>query len=499
MSLTSSSLHASVLPNPSSHSKSHTPQLDPARAQRLDVFVSRLQVPAPDTHPASRTAEARNGPSNAHITTIYCPLHGLARPYRVRVEPQRGSSSASSPAHFSSPVINARDEKLVFDVSVVSTFDDLGLKEDLIRGYSSSLPVHRGFQALIYLSITVCETQALVLLPTRELATQIQSVVLTLGQLHECPMSHVHRRDIHCTSYPVALGAAPVLWSCPVLWLCPVLWSWSTLALDTEGVSIRVGDVSPVQTQQSRVNDGKNAFLMRYIATADSFPDAEVNPKLGWFCSLYLYVTRVFQAQSLKSDAWVAPMRQEVLKQYTQLNEAIMKSNTKRIADLTMPSAPPPRRRPRSTSGPSTVKSRPRASSRCVRATGSSGGPYPRWGSCVAVQVPVRFDTEQSVEMYDPARRTLHAHALLHRHGRASGVWWADLNFKAMSGVDAEVVLTVLVLPLDPEGDVHPWVARGFTYYGPVGGHGLLDHELHTIRDLPPPHAHIELTPLQKS
>jgi hypothetical protein len=51
MSLTSSSLHASVLPNPSSHSKSHTPQLDPARTQRLDVFVSRLQVPAPDTHP----------------------------------------------------------------------------------------------------------------------------------------------------------------------------------------------------------------------------------------------------------------------------------------------------------------------------------------------------------------------------------------------------------------------------------------------------------------
>ncbi|KAF7355509.1 hypothetical protein MSAN_01467800 [Mycena sanguinolenta] len=146
---------------------------------------------------------------------------------------------------FSLPGINAGDDKLVFEsseaVSVVSTFDDLGLKEDLIRGiyaYSPSLfrlsgPQTRSFSVLQTLKspppsssalslpitqgrdviaqaqsgtgktatfsisilqsidVTVRETQALVLSPTRELATQIQSVVLALGdymnvQCHAC-------------------------------------------------------------------------------------------------------------------------------------------------------------------------------------------------------------------------------------------------------------------------------------------------------------------------
>ncbi|OBZ76238.1 ATP-dependent RNA helicase FAL1 [Grifola frondosa] len=112
--------------------------------------------------------------------------------------------------------------KLIFEsseaVSVVSTFDDLGLKEDLLRGiyaYTFGHPaardsshysrtgrhrpstVGKGKTATFSISIlqsidvTVRETQALVLSPTRELATQIQSVVLALGdymnvQCHAC-------------------------------------------------------------------------------------------------------------------------------------------------------------------------------------------------------------------------------------------------------------------------------------------------------------------------
>ncbi|KAK7695730.1 RNA helicase [Cerrena zonata] len=122
--------------------------------------------------------------------------------------------------------INAGDEKLVFEsseaVPVVSTFDDLGLKEDLLRGIyaynfekpsaiqqRAILPITQGrdviaqaqsgtgktatFSISILQSIDVAvrETQALVLSPTRELATQIQSVVLALGdymnvQCHAC-------------------------------------------------------------------------------------------------------------------------------------------------------------------------------------------------------------------------------------------------------------------------------------------------------------------------
>lgn len=123
---------------------------------------------------------------------------------------------------------------------MVSTFDDLGLKEDLLRGiyaYSMSiirfaiaqlvkllfqdfekpsaiqqraiLPIIQGrdviaqaqsgtgktatfsISILQSIDISMRETQALVLSPTRELATQIQSVVLALGdymnvQCHAC-------------------------------------------------------------------------------------------------------------------------------------------------------------------------------------------------------------------------------------------------------------------------------------------------------------------------
>ncbi|TFY81152.1 hypothetical protein EWM64_g2861 [Hericium alpestre] len=122
--------------------------------------------------------------------------------------------------------IIAGDEKLVFEsseaVPVVSTFDELGLKEDLLRGVyaynfekpsaiqqRAILPITQGrdviaqaqsgtgktatfaISILQSIDVTVRETQALVLSPTRELATQIQSVVLALGdymnvQCHAC-------------------------------------------------------------------------------------------------------------------------------------------------------------------------------------------------------------------------------------------------------------------------------------------------------------------------
>lgn len=104
----------------------------------------------------------------------------------------------------------------------MSTFDDLHLKEDLLRGIyaynfekpsaiqqRAILPITQGrdviaqaqsgtgktatfsISILQSIDVSVRETQALVLSPTRELATQIQSVVLALGdymnvQCHAC-------------------------------------------------------------------------------------------------------------------------------------------------------------------------------------------------------------------------------------------------------------------------------------------------------------------------
>ncbi|KAJ1657527.1 RNA helicase [Dispira simplex] len=108
------------------------------------------------------------------------------------------------------------DKELQFetsdDVKIVSKFDQMGLKEDLLRGVfaynferpsaiqqRAIIPIKRGrdviaqaqsgtgktatFSIGILQSIetSVRETQAIVLAPTRELATQIQSVVLALG------------------------------------------------------------------------------------------------------------------------------------------------------------------------------------------------------------------------------------------------------------------------------------------------------------------------------
>ncbi|KAI5454491.1 RNA helicase [Naganishia albida] len=122
--------------------------------------------------------------------------------------------------------LNTGDEKLVFEssenVKVAGTFEQLGLKEDLLRGIyaynfekpsaiqqRAILPIVSGrdviaqaqsgtgktatFSISILQSIdtSIRECQALVLSPTRELAVQIQNVILALGdymnvQCHAC-------------------------------------------------------------------------------------------------------------------------------------------------------------------------------------------------------------------------------------------------------------------------------------------------------------------------
>ncbi|KAJ3303124.1 Eukaryotic initiation factor 4A-III [Kappamyces sp. JEL0829] len=122
--------------------------------------------------------------------------------------------------------MSTQDEDIQFETSegvkVINSFDDMGLKEDLVRGvYAYNFekpsaiqqraigPIIKGrdviaqaqsgtgktatfsISALQTIDTALRETQALILSPTRELATQIQSVVLALGdymnvQCHAC-------------------------------------------------------------------------------------------------------------------------------------------------------------------------------------------------------------------------------------------------------------------------------------------------------------------------
>jgi len=122
--------------------------------------------------------------------------------------------------------IDDDDSKLVFetsgDVEVVSTFDSMGLKEELLRGIynygfekpsaiqqRAIAPIVKGrdviaqaqsgtgktatfsISSLQVIDTQTRETQVLILSPTRELATQIQKVIYALGdsmsvQVHAC-------------------------------------------------------------------------------------------------------------------------------------------------------------------------------------------------------------------------------------------------------------------------------------------------------------------------
>ena len=123
--------------------------------------------------------------------------------------------------------MNGVHQKLNFeaesqDVKVIESFEDLGLKENLLRGiYACSYekpsaiqqraiaPILTGRDVIAQaqsgtgktatfsigilqrLEMNIRDTQALVLAPTRELAVQIQSVMLALGdylnvQVHAC-------------------------------------------------------------------------------------------------------------------------------------------------------------------------------------------------------------------------------------------------------------------------------------------------------------------------
>jgi len=133
------------------------------------------------------------------------------------------------------------DEKLVFETSVgikpITSFEQMGLKEDLLRGiyaYGFEKPSAiqqraigpvisgrdviaqaqsgTGKTATFSISIlqridtSIRETQALILSPTRELAIQIQKVILALGdymnvQCHACIGGHSVNEDIQKLDY----------------------------------------------------------------------------------------------------------------------------------------------------------------------------------------------------------------------------------------------------------------------------------------------------------
>ncbi|KAJ7211210.1 hypothetical protein GGX14DRAFT_362663 [Mycena pura] len=168
------------------------------------------------------------------------------------------------------------------------------------------------------------------------------------------------------------------------------------------------------QFLQNRINYGKNAFSMRHIGLSDSFPGVEIDPSMGWFRSTYHYARRIFQAQSLKSTAWVAPMRQEFLEQYIKLNQAMMHKSPQML-DLTMEAYQDEAialARNREADHLYIWNFHREVTPTRILSLRAGDGDFdkemPETGSRIGIQALVRFDTEQSVEIYDRQGKALH-------------------------------------------------------------------------------------------
>ncbi|KAJ7185661.1 hypothetical protein C8R46DRAFT_1061363 [Mycena filopes] len=172
------------------------------------------------------------------------------------------------------------------------------------------------------------------------------------------------------------------------------------------------------QFKRNMLNHGKNLFAMRHIDTAHSFPGVKQDPALGWFRRT-LRLRNLLQAQSLKSTAWVAPLRQEFLDLYIEFHQALQKGNSAKLRSLTMMpyTRTVTRLLQKKDSG---VLYRWRfhrevTPTRILSLRSSDGWYYremPETGSRIGVQALVRFDTEQSLEMYDKASgKALHTPA----------------------------------------------------------------------------------------
>ncbi|CAA6673408.1 unnamed protein product [Spirodela intermedia] len=102
------------------------------------------------------------------------------------------------------------DSNLVFetsaDVEVITSFDQMGIRDDLLRGiyaYGAVLPIVSGRDV-----IAQAQVQALILSPTRELAGQTEKVILAIGdyiniQVHACIGGKSIGEDIRKLEYGV--------------------------------------------------------------------------------------------------------------------------------------------------------------------------------------------------------------------------------------------------------------------------------------------------------
>ncbi|KAG9221726.1 hypothetical protein CCMSSC00406_0005639 [Pleurotus cornucopiae] len=187
------------------------------------------------------------------------------------------------------------------------------------------------------------------------------------------------------------------------------------------------------QFSQNRQHSLKNATSMWSLAGANAFPGVDLSGA-KFRHKLFKWPWHVFQCRSTKPNAWVAPFRAGALESYIELNNALAANDVKRIKTYAIDSYQDTQLKllkKRSQEylykwrfhgelSPTRILS--------IRAMEGYLSPEePRFGNRFMAHILVKFDTEQSLEIYDRKGHPLHAHKPEDDHGKKT---WLNVPAK---------------------------------------------------------------------
>ncbi|THU81110.1 hypothetical protein K435DRAFT_844847 [Dendrothele bispora CBS 962.96] len=177
---------------------------------------------------------------------------------------------------------------------------------------------------------------------------------------------------------------------------------------------------------QNFTNSIKNALAMAHIAGYNSFPDYDLNPYpppslIQRTTNFFSYPYRLFLASSTNPTAWVSGIRKHALESYARGQIAVARKDREELAQWTAEEYKGDLERVLKKNasggvggGNTYIWNLHREVSPCkvlsIRAVeGHFGKNPPTIGNRLVIQALVKFETEESLEMYSPSGKPLHA------------------------------------------------------------------------------------------
>ncbi|KAF5314765.1 hypothetical protein D9611_007171 [Ephemerocybe angulata] len=167
------------------------------------------------------------------------------------------------------------------------------------------------------------------------------------------------------------------------------------------------------QLVQNRVNGMKSFMSMMYLAGDDAIPGVKLG-RVPWYKS-FGWLFKAGKSQSTKTNVWISPLRQIALETYRELNQNVAKGDSKAVKTLTAAEYQTELLR-RLKKQPANFTFRwtferevsPTQIVSLRAAQYHMGREDPKFGNRYLVHALVKFDTEQSLEIYGARGEPLH-------------------------------------------------------------------------------------------